>query len=165
VVYRFKCKTCNEWHEGLPTLGYPEPDLATGVPLAERAQRLFLNSDFCVIDDAHFFVRCVLRLPIIGTDSEFGWGIWSSLSEPNFMRYQDFVGEDRSTLGTMFGYMCNRLPHYPDTINLKLSLQPRNRELRPIATLEPTDHPLAVEQREGIALEKVLEFVGPWLHP
>jgi hypothetical protein len=155
---------CDEWHEGFPTLGYPEPDLVSQIPETERAKRLFLSSDYCVVDEKHFFVRCVLQLPIIGMDDEFGWGIWSSLSEPNFIRYQDCSGDDRSALGSMFGYMCNRLPRYPDTINLKLSLRPRNQELRPVATLEPTDHPLAVEQREGIALEKVLEFVGPWLH-
>jgi Endoribonuclease L-PSP/Uncharacterized protein conserved in bacteria (DUF2199) len=59
----------------------------------------------------------------------------------------------------------NQLPNYPPTLGLKLSVQPGAKGMRPLATLEAADHPLAIEQREGIALAKVLEFVGPWLHP
>ena len=33
-----------------------------------------------------------------------------------------------------------------------------------IIVLEPIDHPLAVHQREGIALEELLEIIGPRLH-
>ena len=57
----------------------------------------------------------------------------------------------------------NALPGYPPTLSLKLSVQTGAAGERPIATLEPTDHPLAIEQRDGIALDRVLEIVAPFM--
>jgi hypothetical protein len=36
---------------------------------------------------------------------------------------------------------------------------------RPLVELEPTDHPLAVEQREGITIARVQEFAELLQHP
>lgn len=160
---RFKCPTCDKWHEELPDVGYDRPAYANGVPESEQQTRLFLTSDLCVIDDKDYFVRCVLPLPIRGTDEQFMWGVWSSLSKQNFLRYQASYDDNMSDWEPMFGYLSNRLPGYPDTLSLKLSIQPQEQGARPIASLDPTDHPLAIEQRDGIALEKVLEIVAPFL--
>ena len=35
---------------------------------------------------------------------------------------------------------------------------------RPLITLEPTDHPLAVEQREGITMARVQEIAEAAFH-
>jgi hypothetical protein len=35
----------------------------------------------------------------------------------------------------------------------------------PYIELEPTDHPLALEQREGITMERVKELAMLYLHP
>jgi hypothetical protein len=35
---------------------------------------------------------------------------------------------------------------------------------RPLIELEPTDHPLAIEQRQGITLARVQEIAGLLLH-
>ncbi len=164
MAYRFKCSTCDKWHEGLPDVGYREPLVAADVPQTECAKRLFLTSDLCVLDNEHFFVRCMLFLPNTGADERFGWGVWSTLSQANFLRYQEHYDEDLSRWNPMFGYLSNRLPGFPDTLNLKLSVQPERRGMRPTVTLEPTDHPLAVAQRDGISIEKVLEIVEPFLH-
>ncbi len=164
MAYRYKCDTCDEWHEGFPDLGYACPAFAEAIPEAERAERLVLTSDLCVIDDEHFFIRCLLPLPVQGISERFGWGVWSSLSEANFRRYEAHFDDDLSGWPPMFGYLCNALPGYPDTLGLHLSVQTQTAGLRPIATLEPTDHTLAVEQREGIPLDKVLRLVDPYLH-
>jgi hypothetical protein len=163
MPHRYKCSSCDKWHEGFPDLGYEQPQYALDVPEADRETRVFLTSDRCVVDDEFFFVRCLLPFPVLGTDDEFSWGVWCSLSRANFMRYQDereaVVAEGKP----MFGYLSNSLPHYPATLNLTLSVKPRGDGLRPIAVLDETDHPLAVEQRDGISLEKLLEIVGPFL--
>ena len=163
MPYRFKCSKCDDWHEGFPDVGFDRPLYAAEVPEDERAARVFLNSDFCVVDNEHFFIRCVLLLPVRGLDETFGWGVWSTLSEKNFVRYQEAHLQDISDWDPMFGYLSNRLPDYPDTLSLKLSVQTRTADLRPTVTLEPTDHPLAIEQRDGIALEDVLRIVQPFL--
>ena len=45
-----------------------------------------------------------------------------------------------------------RLPCYPDTVNLKTNVHTRAVGERPFIDVEPTDHPLAVEQRNGITM-------------
>ena len=57
-----------------------------------------------------------------------------------------------------------RVPDYPDTMFLKTSVCQRAVGLRPLVTLEPTDHPLAVHQREGIAPEELRRIVVAELH-
>lgn len=116
-----------------------------------------------MIEDRDFFIRCLLLLPIRNTDAKFGFGVWSSLSQENFTRYQKHYDEDMADWEPMFGYLSNRLPDYPDTLSLKLSVQPQKKGKRPELTLEPTEHPLAVDQRDGIALGRILEIVEPYI--
>lgn len=54
---------------------------------------------------------------------------------------------------------------YPDTLSLKTNvwLQPYPR--RPLVELEPTEHPLAVHQREGVDLATMQRIVEEALHP
>ena len=71
--------------------------------------------------------------------------------------------EDMSDWEPMFGYLSNRLPGYPETLALKTSVQTKREGDRPILTLEPTDHPLVIEQQDGMSLARALEIVGPFL--
>ena len=163
MPYRYKCSKCDRWHVGFPDIGYDSPFYVGGIPESERADRLFLTSDLCVIDNENFFIRCLLVLPVKGLEERFGWGVWSSLSETNFMRYQEHYSTDKSLWEPMFGYLSNQLPDYPDTLNLKLSVQPGGARMRPLLTLEPTDHPLSVQQRDGFSIDEVLRIVEPYL--
>ena len=163
MSHRFKCPTCNKWHEGFPDVSYDRPYYVTEVPEADFASRVFLTSDLCVLDNEHFFIRCVLPFRIRRTEDDLYWGVWSTLSEVNFVRYQAAYDEDTSDWEPMFGYLANRLPGYPDTLALKVSVQTQGEGDRPVLTLEPTDHPLAIEQRDGMSLEHVLEIVGPFM--
>ena len=58
---------------------------------------------------------------------------------------------------------------YPDTLLLKTHVHLRGVNARPLIELEPTDHPLAVEQRNGITAARVRElgelFEHKWMHP
>jgi len=47
------------------------------------------------------------------------------------------------------------------TVNLKTMVHARAVGLRPWLELEPTDHPLAVEQRTGISWETYVRRVSP----
>jgi hypothetical protein len=164
MAYRFKCTKCHKWHEGLPEVSYDRPRYAHDVPETERESRVRLGSDLCAVDNEHFFIRVRLPLKISEIGEEWGWGVWSSLSEKNFKRYVTHFDEDMSAWEPMFGYLSNQLPDYPDTLNLKLTIQPGPKGMRPEALLEQTDHPLAIEQSGGIALERVLKFCEPFLH-
>ena len=93
-VIRYRCTTCGEEHEGLPDLSFASPFHYGTVPEAERTKRATLTSDTCVIDGEDFFVRVCLPIPIRGTQAEFVWGVWVSLSKPNFHRYVEIFKTD-----------------------------------------------------------------------
>lgn len=54
---------------------------------------------------------------------------------------------------------------YPaTTLYLKTHVHTRPPGRRPFVELEPTEHPLAVEQRTGISSERVREIASAVLH-
>jgi hypothetical protein len=159
------CATCNLAHVGVFDLGMSSPDywqdggnIVTND--AVETSTHFCSDDFCIIDGEHFFIRCILLLPIIGADGLcFGYGLWSSLSEENFRRYQDGFDEaQQGELGPWFGWLSNRLNGYPDCLSLKCRVHPQNDRQRPEIELEDVDHPLVHEQQNGITLDRLLEI-------
>jgi hypothetical protein len=159
------CLGCGEVHQGLPELACVKPEPWPGnedkAPNSVVLSSIhFLSEDFCVLHGEHFFVRCVLELPIIGCRGQsMGFGVWSTLSEKNFLRYvETFDSGDQDGLGPWFGWFSNRLKGFPDTFNLRCQVHPRAGRQRPWIELEPTDHPLARGQREGVTLDRVLEL-------
>lgn len=165
-VFRFRCQVCDEWHEGLPDLGFDAPLHYYQLSDEERRSRATRSSDLCTIDDDSFFVRGVIELPIRGAADRFGIGAWVSLKEENYQRYVElYDAEDPGDEGPYFGWLCNRIAGYPDTLSLKTHLCLRPAPARPAIELEPTDHPLAVQQREGISPEEIQEVIQHALHP
>ena len=160
----FRCHTCGEWHEGLPLdYGYGAPHYWTR-DLKSRPD-CFLNEDFCVIRKEDFFVRGLIEIPIDKGDQLFRYGAWVSLSEKNFDRMRE-LWHDAKLLSEppYFGWLSNSIDLYPETLNLKASVFSRAINRRPFITLEATDHPLAVEQRNGITIERVFEMAELRLH-
>ncbi|MBI1848960.1 MAG: DUF2199 domain-containing protein [Planctomycetes bacterium] len=158
---RYTCVTCGKTHEGLPDIGYAAPLYYFDIPEEERAVRTSLTSDFCVVDQQHYFVRGCLEIPIIGTERVFAWGAWVSLSEKNFHRYEEqFDVELPDDDGRFMGWFSNRIRGFPDTLVLKARLHLRPNKQRPSIELEPTEHPLAVYQRDGIALEELMKLIA-----
>jgi hypothetical protein len=68
--------------------------------------------------------------------------------------------EFRDHEGPFFGWLCSDLSIYPQTFGLKCTVRLQNRGIRPSIELEPTDHPLAIEQRNGITMDRVKEFAA-----
>ncbi len=159
------CPRCNGSHAGIFDLAFdkPQPWSGTGRPIAnsevERWEH-FLSEDLCVANGEDFFVRCVLPIPIIGSGGEtFAYGVWSSLSRENFGRYVDtFESGAQDELGPWFGWFSNRLKGYPETLFLRCQVHPRSGGRRPWIEIEPGEHPLAIEQREGMTLDRLLEI-------
>ena len=56
------------------------------------------------------------------------------------------------------------LKPYPETMNLKTRIHLRDNGIRPYVELEPTDHLLSVEQREGVSVERVAEIYATMMH-
>jgi hypothetical protein len=137
------------------------PDHWFQIPESERHRRGKLDNDVCVIDDKDIFVRGCLEIPIIGHDDKFVWGIWVSVSKESFERILELwtvpIIQNESP---RFGWLCNNISNYPPTLNLKTHMYLRGGGSRPSIELEPTNHPLAIEQRHGISVGRVEEIVA-----
>ena len=160
----FQCSTCHEFHEGIPTFGWDYPVQYLDIPEEERSQRCELTSDTCVIDKKWFFVRGCIEIRVHGADDPFIWGVWVSLSEKSFNRFVELKdSQDQKDEGPFFGWLCAYINDYPDTLNLKTMVHPRDG-MRPYIELEPTDHPLALEQRNGIPMARVAQIYEARVH-
>lgn len=165
MIFRFHCASCGQTHEGMPSFGADAPLSYYAVPEHERARRCRLGSDDCVIDDEHFFVRGCVELPVHGHPEPFTWGVWVSLSTQSYQAWVTSFQEDkRSHIGPFFGWLNAWLKPYPDTRSLKTRIHLRDNGIRPYIELEPTQHPLAVEQREGISIDRVAEIHAAMVH-
>ncbi|MEV5414503.1 DUF2199 domain-containing protein [Thermopolyspora sp. NPDC052614] len=161
----FTCTCCGERHEGLP-LHYSTDAPVYWTPEMAEDPDSALTSDQCVIKGQAFFLRGLIEIPVIDHDEEFSWGVWVSLSPEKFARAAklwDTPGRENEP--PYFGWLSTELPLYsPSTINLKTNLHTRAIGLRPLIELEPTDHPLAVEQRNGITLARAQQIAETLLH-
>jgi hypothetical protein len=160
--YSWTCHCCGKQFDELPlAFGLDSPDPWLALTEAERESRGAISSDTYIIDDQHFFVRGCLEIPLAGRDGIFNWSAWVSVSEKSFKRITDLWETDiRDGEPPFFGWLSNNITIYPDTFALKTNLYLRNHGTRPLITLEPTEHPLAREQREGISLQRVAEIVA-----
>jgi hypothetical protein len=154
----YRCTVCGELHDDLPDIGADKPDQWWGIPEEERSRRILLTSDTCVIDEKDFFIRGVIEIPIHDYPQRFGFGVWVSQKRENFLTYMQ--NPESAEIGPFFGWLCTRIASYSeDTLLLKTMAHFRGGSLRPMIELEPTDHPLAVDQRDGITLAKAWEIV------
>lgn len=144
--------------------GASAPALWFAIPESEREIRVELSSDMCMIDE-HAFIVGNLEIPVHGCREHFSWDVWVSLSAANFQRaVQLWHQSGRESELPYFGWLCTSLPGYPETLHLKTQVHTREVGRRPFIELEDTEHPLAVEQRNGITLERVQEIAELVLH-
>jgi hypothetical protein len=161
----YTCATCGETHTGLPDLAFDAPFHYRSMTEEDRRRLAILTSDTCVIAGEDYFVRGCLQLPIHGHHEPFTYGVWVSLSAKNFRRFEElFESKDPVTEPPYFGWFSNRIDGYPETLNLKARVMLRQHPLRPLIELEPGDHPLAVDQRNGITIDRVLKILEAHRH-
>ena len=162
----FDCGTCAQRHPG-PPLGYGLAAPAYWVPELAAGELNVLEQEICVIKDVGFFVHGLVEIPIRDSDDTFTWGVWVSLSKDNFFRATErWDTPGRESEPPYFGWLSSEIGVYPEpTLNLKTNLHTRPVGQRPLIELEPTGHPLAVEQREGITMARVREIAQSTIHP
>jgi hypothetical protein len=161
----YRCAVCGQFHDELPMdLATSKPASSVAVPETERADRVYLTDDICVIDDREFFIRGVLPLPVRDTEESFHWGLWARVEQRDFTNYLDRWGRDEEAATPPFsGWLDGGVKHYPGSDTLEVLLQPRGNNQRPVFTVVPDDHPLGIDQRHGIDMAKVHSFVDEYL--
>ena len=160
-------------HDELPlSFGFDAPAHWSWLEPGDRVRRGTCDADLCVMTDdggdPARFVRGVIELPIVDAagpdDATFLIGVWSSLSEASFGALVDLrAGVHGAGDGPWFGWLSNRLPVYPETLNLPTDVIPREPDLRPLIRVQPGEHPLVVDQA-GITLDRAVELSESWLH-
>lgn len=159
VINGFTCRSCGQRHEGLP-FGYGSVAPAYWHEDLAGDERSVLEDEICIIHAEHYFVRARLVIPVLDADEDFEWGVWVSLSRDSFRRMaQVWSTPGREREPAYFGWLSTELPAYSTaTLNLKTHVHTESVGTRPHVVLEPTDHPLAVEQRTGITVHRVHEI-------
>jgi hypothetical protein len=159
------CHTCGVQHDDIPLCFGIEAPWHALVPEAEFTQRVELMPDVCVVDEKTFFVRGHIEIPIHDYNEPLAFSVWSSLSEKSFCHMSErWDSPDRAADAPYFGWLCSPIAYYPSTLHLKLSVQSRPPGFVPLFIVEKSEHPLSVDQYNGIGIDRWHEIAHQLLH-
>lgn len=167
---KWHCAGCDDLHVGLMALAAFAPDPWPHGEQREPNDALhfggdFLSEDFCVLDGKNYLVRAVLEIPVHGLAEKFSFGCWSTLSRENFDKYlEGFNESDYPDWGPWTGWLCNQLETYIGTTPQSVYVFPQPDRQRPTLRVMDPDHPLAIDQEQGISLERLVEILRFYGH-
>jgi len=103
-----------------------------------------------------FFIRGVLEVPIKDLVLPFQWGLWAMVTERDFRRYLELwqKGTGQEEEPPFMGWLSNLPFQYPKTKTVEVSIHLQPMGTRPSFTVLSEQHPLGVDQRNGISLER-----------
>ena len=136
------------------------PDSYVNLSKDARDARALIGSDQCVIDQEQFYLRGCIELPVRESEGSFLWGVWARVHEVDFDEFAEYWETERreEMIGPYKGRLANSLSIYPETLNMKLEIQIQPVGSRPLFFLEDQDHPMTIEQRTGLSMEKAKEY-------
>ncbi len=162
----FLCRTCGQPHRSLP-LSYSAkaPLTVLRVPAEERARRIVLSPDQCVIDNRLFFLRGRIVVPIRDFGEPFIWGVWAQVGLADFFRTNHlWTTPGRETEAAFAGRLDTNLGLFGGTLDLPVQIRTQAVGRRPHFDLAARHHRLALEQRTGITLARAEEIAATLLH-
>ena len=161
----WKCDICGIENVGVPLCFGIEAPWRALVPEIEFDKRVELTKDQCVVDKQTFFIRGHIEIPIHNYSESLAFAVWSSLSEESFIHMSErWESPERASDPPYFGWLCSPISAYPSTIHLKLSVQSRSLGLTPLLTTQLTEHPLSIDQHNGISIKRWHELTHKLLH-
>jgi hypothetical protein len=148
----YECSCCGVWHEERPTaFGADMPLVVAQLTDDERAARVALSSDQCILDEEHFFILGNLDIPVRESTEVITWTVWSTLSETNFERCSElWHSAGRESEPPYFGWLSNQVPGYPRSVNIKVRVHTQPLGTRPKLEVIEESHPLRTHQKDGI---------------
>lgn len=161
----FDCRVCGRHHPVLPlSYSVKVPLAALAVPRDEWERRVVLSPDLCVIDERFHYVRGRFAVPVHGLEEPFIWGVWAWLRPQDFYRtHQRWTDPARVDEPPYAGLLNSALPLYGDTVNLPVEVRTMPVGRRPHFSPADTAHPIALEQREGMSMERVVAIAEQML--
>ena len=158
------CAICGVEHSSLPLCFGAEAPWRAFAAESEFDERVELTKDQCVVDAEHFFVRGHIEVPIVDAPDTLAWSVWCSLSEESFRHMTERWDDPERDGDRYFGWLCSPIPVYPSTIHLKTNVVVRAVGLVPLIEIQDCEHPIYVDQRDGMTLERVHDFVHRLTH-
>jgi len=156
----FTCTSCGETHDGVSYgFGVAAPLPYERLSWLER-RGTKLGEETCVLRGDRYFVRGLVEIPVKRRKTPFIWNLWSAVAPEGFQTMlEHWISDARVSDPPYAGSLANDLSAvYPSTLNLKLQIRSRPVGQRPAFELEDADHPLVVEQRNGITTDRVKEI-------
>ena len=162
----FDCEVCEKHHDVLPlSYSVKAPAAMLAIPQEEWNERVVMTADQCVIDGRDFYLRGRIAVPVIGLDEPFIWGVWAEVGPKDFMRMNELWNTPgREQEAAFHGYLNNQIYLFGDTINLRVWVETQVVGRRPHFAVVDEVHPLAIEQRDGITMGRVVEIAEMILH-
>lgn len=163
MTMSYRCRTCGQVHDGPPFswgFGAPIGWQVTTDPESRCWGELYGEQAILHCqDETSYFLLGNIWLPVMDSVDDFSFTVWVSLSEENFERAGEAWNDPRRVEEPpYFAWLASEVPGYPSTVELKTDVRTQALGVRPHVELESTDHPLAVEQREGITVARVIEI-------
>lgn len=158
------CACCGRSFDGVFDIGYDHPNPWPHGSRQESGEELLqvgddrLGTDLCEWGP-HRFIRCILPLPIIGTDQRFAFGPWGSVNPENFDRYvKHSYDEATGQFEGCFAWLMNTLPGFEFDEWLPCNLIPGAEGERPVLEVHDGSHELARLQEDGITFDQLLDI-------
>lgn len=159
----YACKCCNQSFNGIFDLVSeapgPWPGKLTAQPNSHMLPNInILTEDFCVLDE-HRYIRVQLPIPIIGAGQDFHFGVWGSLSLPNFELMLDHFNDGtQGELEEVFSCLSNIIPLDGPTNATKAFMRPRNGRFHPLLYILDEEHPYYDAQQKGVSFDQLLDI-------
>jgi len=153
LAYEWGCSCCGGQYDRLPLKWVANsPQAFDDLTEAEQA-RGDLGEDYCVIGERDHYVLGHIEIPVADIKEIFTWGAWA------FVSRKDADAIRAGKPGAYEGKLNTSLPLYPETDGLDVVIQVRAADEIPRLTVQGK-HPLAMEQRNGIALKLVVSIAS-----
>ncbi|GGK83149.1 DUF2199 domain-containing protein [Rufibacter glacialis] len=153
----YTCADCGQEHENWPALTYTSPKHYNDLSEEEKETKGWLEGDFCTItheNDIDRFIRVVMTIPVNDHCENLDYGLWVSVSEKTFHDYQEHYHDEQYET-SYFGYVCNNLLGYEETLHVPSTVVTQIENRRPLVfPFEDFEHPLVKDFYHGISKEE-----------
>lgn len=158
------CDVCHQVHRDLArVLGTSAPDDWLAVSNGERLEAE-LTPDVCILPfkgSTRHFIRGHIQLPVMPQEDVFVWSVWVEVDEDSMAAIaRSWSSPNRAAMAPLRGRLATELPYEQPTKGLQVTVYTRDPGQVPLLMLSTSSmHTLAAEQRNGIGLHRVAEFM------
>lgn len=156
------CAKCGQDHplEEME-LTFKRPADAARMSPGERREHLQESSDLCIIRGERFFIRAVLPLPVKSRADPYRIGLWVEVAQSDFERvYELWDSEEQRSEPPIPAVVANDIPITPGALGHAAELRLVGPSFRPDVLLQPSSHPIYIEQRSEIDVHRIAEYTA-----